>query len=356
MWEQFCRASDLSTFAENFRMSLSYSNVLLVVLLSFSAFACGNKKDAAPGKATSGNRALDSINLLIDADPQNPDLYAGRAAFFLANGSYDNAIKDLREAILLDSMQPAYYSLLTDVQMEYFKSWQALRSIQKAAELFPEHIPTLLKLSKTQLILKLHGESLKSVDRVLKIDNNNADAHFLLGMNMKETGDTARAINSFQKAVNINSDLIDGWINLGQLHETKGHAVAGKYYETAVQVAGDNPLALHAKADFLSRSNDLNGAIDLYKKIQAMQPDYKEAWFNAGLIYLDMDSIAEAYRQFDQAVVVSPLNVRAYFYRGYCAEQRGNKEQAEQDYRKALSFAPDYADALAGLERVKQPR
>lgn len=335
-------------------MSFSYSNVLPVVLLSLLVFACSNKKDAASGRATSGNRALDSINLLIEADPQNADLYAGRAAFFLANGSYDNAIKDLREAILIDSMQPAYYSLLTDVQMEYFKSWQALRSIQKAAELFPEHTPTLLKLSKTQLILKLHEESLKTLDQILKADPNNADAHFLLGMNMKETGDTARAINSFQKAVNINSDLIDGWINLGQLHESKGHTVAGKYYETAVQVAGDNPLALHAKADFLSRTNDLNGAIGLYKQIQTIQPDYKEAWFNAGLIYLDLDSVAEAYRQFDKAVTVSPLNVRAYFYRGYCAEQTGNIEQARQDYRKALSFAPDYADAQAGLERVEK--
>ena len=354
MSERFCRASDLSNFAKNSRMSLSYSNVLLVVLLSLTAFGCGNKKDTAAGKASSGNQALDSINMLIEADPQNPDLYADRAAFFFANSSYDNAIRDLRAAILLDSMQPAYYSLLTDVQMEYFKSWQALRVMQKAAELFPEHTPTLLKLSKTQLILKLHEESLKTLDQVFKADPNNADAHFLLGMNMKETGDTARAINSFQKAVNINSDLIDGWINLGQLHESKGHTVAGKYYETAIQVAGDNPLALHAKADFLSRTNDLNGAIELYKQIQAMQPDYKEAWFNAGLIYLDMDSIAEAYRQFDRAVEVAPLNVRAYYYRGYCAEQTGNKEQAAQDYRKALSFAPDYTDAQAGLERVEQ--
>lgn len=337
-------------------MSLSYSNVPVLVLLSLFFFACGNKQDTSAGKTSSGNRALDSINLLIEADPKNPDLYVGRATFYFANSSYDNAIRDLREAILLDSMQPAYYSLLTDVQMEYFKSWQALRVIQKAAELFPQHIPTLLKLGNTQLILKLHAESLKSVDRVLKIDPLNPDAHFLLGMNMKETGDTARAINSFQKAVNLNADLIDGWINLGQLHESKGHTVAGKYYATAVQVAPDNPLALHAQADFLSRTDDLNGAIELYKKIQTVQPDYKAAWFNAGLIYLDMDSIAEAYRQFDQAIEVSPLNVQAYYYRGYCAEQTGNWEQAGKDYRKALSFAPDYADAKAGLARVEQRR
>ncbi len=317
--------------------------------------ACGGKTSPhAVDKSSTGNAALDDINNKISADPGNASLYADRAAIFLEYNNYDNALSDLEKAITLDSMQPAFYSLLTDVYIGYFKSWQGLRVMNKAAELFPEHIPTLLKLGRTQLLLRLNAESMKTIDKILTMDPANADAYLLLGMNFKETGDTARAINSFQKAVNFNADLIDAWINLGQLHETRGHAVAVKYYNSAVEIAPKNVLALHAKADFLSRTNDLSGALAIYRDIAAIDSTYEEAYYNSGLLYLDLDSVPQAYRQFDQAIQASPLHVRAYYFRGYCAEIMGDKDQAKNDYSKALSFSPDYPAAQQGLKRLDQ--
>ncbi len=334
-------------------MRIKYSNMAFFLLLCAYLFSCTGKNDA-PGKKSSstGNPALDSLNTLISADPTNAQLYAGRAAVFLELNNYDNALADLQTAITTDSLQPAFYHLLTDVYIQYFKSWQALRSIQKAADLFPNDIPTLHKLAETQLLLRQYAESLSTLNSLLTLDPNNADAHLLLGMNFKESGDTARAINSFQKAVNLNSELLDGWINLGQLHESRGHAVAGKYYETAVQIAPENVLAHHAKADYLSRSDDLDGALASYRTILEIDPEYVEACFNSGLIYLDLDSIPQARQQFDRAVSISPLHVRAYYYRGYCSEQSGDLAQAEADYRRALSFAPDFPLAQQGLSRL----
>lgn len=334
-------------------MRIKYSNMAAFLLLCAFLFSCTGKNDAAGKKSSStGNPALDSLNTLISADPTNAQLYAGRAAIFLELNNYDNALADLQTAITTDSLQPPFYHLLTDVYIQYFKSWQALRAIQKAADLFPNDIPTLHKLAETQLLLRQYAESLSTLNSLLTLDPNNADAHLLLGMNFKESGDTARAINSFQKAVNLNSELLDGWINLGQLHESRGHAVAGKYYETAVQIAPENVLAHHAKADYLSRSDDLDGALASYRAILEINPEYVEACFNSGLIYLDLDSIPQARQQFDRAVSISPLHVRAYYYRGYCSEQSGDLAQAEADYRKALSFAPDFPLAQQGLSRL----
>ncbi len=327
--------------------------MVCAVLLSLLVAACGGKTHQADAfRSGTGIAALDSLNLKIEAAPRDASLYADRAAIYYKINNYDNALSDLEMAIMLDSMQPAFYSLLTDVYIGYFKSWQGLRAINKAAELFPEHIPTLLKQANTQLLLRLYPECLGTIDRILALDPTNADALLLLGLGLKETGDTARAINSFQKAVNYNSDLIDGWINLGQLHESKGHAVAGKYYETAVQVDPGNIVALHAKADFLSRTDNLGGALAIYKEIASLDPDYEEAFYNSGLIYLDLDSIPQAFEQFDLAIQASPLHVRAHFYRGYCLERLGDRENAGADYRKALSFAPDYEAAREGLARL----
>ena len=327
-------------------------NILSLIWLIYLLQACTPQQGSEQIPINVENPELASLNKKIETDPDNAFLYADRAAFYFAQNNLDNALQDLQQAITLDSMQPPFYSLLADVYIKYFKSYQGLKALEKAADLFPEDLPTLINLSRTQLLLRLYPESMKTLNRALTIDPALGEAHLILGMNFKETGDTARAINSFQKAVNLDADLIDGWINLGQLHESRGHVVAGKYYESALQIAPDNVLALHAKADFLSRTNDLSGALGLYKTIAEVDSTYHAAFFNSGLLYLDLDSTALAYTQFDKAISVSPLHVRAHFYRGFCAERMGDRAKAAEDYQKALSFAPEYEDARMGLSRV----
>lgn len=333
-------------------MYRSIFNILIFLWLIIGLWACSGEKTSVDAPKTKESPELAALNQKIASDPENAGYYADRADFYYRNNNLDNALQDLQQAITLDSMQPPFYSLLADVYIKYFKSYQGLKALEKAAALFPENIPTLIKLSRTQLLLKLYPESMKTINQVLTLDPTLGEAHLMLGMNFKETGDTARAINSFQKAVNFDADLIDGWINLGQLHESRGHAVAGKYYESAIQIAPENVLALHAKADFLSRTNDLNGALELYKTIENVDSSYEAAYFNSGLLYLDLDSTSRAFEAFDKTISVAPLHVRAHFYRGYCAERLGDKVKAAEDYRKALSFAPEYEDAKNGLDRI----
>ncbi len=332
----------------------TYANIALPLWLCCLLFACN--PNAGPEKTNTpknkANAALDSITDLIQRNPKDPFAYAGRAQLYFERNNYDAALTDLQSAITLDSMQPPFYHLLTDVYLQYFKSWQGLRTMQKAAELFPQHIPTLQKLSTTQLMLKQYDESMKTIERIFSIDPQNADGFLTLGLNLKEMGDTARAINSFQKAVNYNADLIDAWINLGQLHESKGHKIAGKYYESAVQIASDDVLTLHARADYYTRMNLLPEALSDYKRITEIKPDYETAFFNSGLLYLDLDSTALAFTQFDNTINIAPLHVRAHYFRGYCSELLGNKEEAKADYRKALSFSPDFNLAIQGLNRL----
>ena len=87
--------------------------------------------------------------------------------------------------------------------------------MERAVALYPQRIATLLKLSEVQLILKQHNTALETIDRILRIDPQNPEAYFMFGMIFKEMGDTARAVNSFQEAVELDADLIDAWINLG---------------------------------------------------------------------------------------------------------------------------------------------
>ena len=333
--------------------------IFLMALFLASLTACGGSTEETNQKVepigTTGNPAIDKLTRQIAEDPANPQLYAARAEHFYKNEGYDEAIQDLSYALALDSLNPGYHHLLADVYFDYFKSRLAVKTMERVVALYPERIPSLLKLSEFQLILKKYEESLQTLDRVLRIDPQNADAYFLFGMNLKETGDTVRAINSFQKAVELDPELIDGWINLGQLHAALNNDIAADFFDAAVAVDPDNILALHAKAFYLSDLNDLEGALEMYREIVRVDPQYEEAYFNSGLLYLDLDSLAQALRQIDLTINVSPLHIRAYFYRGLTAEMQGDTARARADYQQALRLAPDFQSPKDGLARLQQP-
>lgn len=328
------------------------SGVMLWLFLS----ACGGEQ-APPSREgsnlnTVGHPAIDALTEKIAGNPRDPALYAARAKLFYKNEGYDEAIQDLNKALSLDSLNVDYLHLLSDAYLDYYRSQKALETMERAAEIYPERIPTLLKLSEFQFILKQYDASMRTIDRILKIDPQNEEAYFMFGMNFKETGDTARAVNSFQQAVELNPDMIDAWINLGKLQAALGNPIAAQYFDSALEIAPDNIMVLHAKAEYLTGQDQLAEAIELYRRINRIDPQYDEAFYNAGLLYMELDSLDQAYRHFDLAIKTSPAHVRAYFYRGLAAEWLGRTQQARNDYQQALRLAPDYEAPKKRLEEL----
>lgn len=330
----------------------------LFVLAIFFAVACNNtpsESATAAGPVSSGDPAIDELNALITQRSDDPVLYAQRAELYYEKDGYDEAIQDLQRALSIDSTNVDYHHMLADVYMDYFRSRLALRTMERAAALYPDRIPTLLKLSEFQYILKQYEASFATLDKILKLEPRNPDAFFMMGMNFKETGDTTRAINSFQTAVEIEPGMVDAWISLGQLHASIKSPLAEQYFNNAIDEAPPGRgqiVSLHAKADYLRNQEKLEEAKALYKEINRLDRQYEEAYFNTGVIYFKQDSIEKAYEHFNIAVEVYPLYVKAYYFRGLTAELLGNMAQAKSDYQHALNLMPDYTEAQQGLARV----
>ncbi|MEM8527757.1 MAG: tetratricopeptide repeat protein [Bacteroidota bacterium] len=324
------------------------------VFLGVSIVACQTEnKEESQNTTLTSYPEINEISQEITTNPNNANLYAQRGAMYYEIEGYDNAITDLKNAINIDNSQPDYYHLLADIYLDYFRSRLALETMKVAAERFPDNTLTLLKLSEFQMILTKNQESLKTIDKILKKDPRNSEAYFMMGMNFKDLGDTIRAINSFQEAVDYNSGMVDAWLQLGNLYTEIDDPLALRYYDNAIRVAPENIETHHAKAYYLANtSDDLEGALDIYKTINMLDPQYEEAYYNAGLLYLDLEKPKEAHQQFDLAIKFSPTHIRAYYYRGLSSEFMGNIEAAKKDYRQALKMAPDYEAAREQLEAL----
>jgi tetratricopeptide (TPR) repeat protein len=337
----------------------TYSLVFLLASFTLFAFSCKRDKDnTAQGEPVGHiDPSIAQLSELIEKTPNDATLYYQRAEIYYGLEGFDEAIQDLEKAISIDSLNADYLHLLADVYLDYYQSFKALKTMEKAASLHPGRIPTLLKLSEFQLILKQGEQALATLERIRKIDPQNAEMLYMAGLVFEDQGEIDKAIASFQSAVDMEPELIEGWISLGKLwgQKEKGRALALQFFDNALRVDSNSINALHEKAYFLSNTlNDLNGALAIYQKMIAIDSQYPEAYYNAGLIYLDMDSIKRAVEQFNLNIQIDPTYYPAFYYRGVCSEMLGDKEAARRDYEQAVALAPDFERAQEALNKLRQ--
>jgi tetratricopeptide (TPR) repeat protein len=337
-----------------------FSSLLVATLLTASLGCRGDQsqESQAPAGAEGtppANTAIADLSRQIEQGEGNKSgLYAARGYLWYENENFDEAIADVEKAIELDSSKVEYYHALADIYLDYYKSRKALYTMEKAASLFPNRIPTLLKLAEFQLILKQHQPALLTLERIRALEPLNPEMFFMFGNVFFDMGRKDEAMAAYQSAVEQDPDLIDAWIKLGTLLADKGSAQSEKYFDNALRVDSNSIDALHAKAYFLSnKKDDLNGAIRLYRKINVINPQYVDGYYNMGLIFLDMDSAQQAYQSFDLAIKFDPALAGAYYHRGLAAEKMGNKEQARSDYKNTLNIDSDFEAAKAALRNIK---
>ncbi len=331
--------------------------ILLVLLTPIFILFIGCPKNSGDKiiLTDSIKNSVEQLSELIRQNPRGADLYFYRASLYLKNGDGTSALNDMMDAVRIDSAKAEYFLLLGDIYFSKLFIAQAVSSFERCIALDPKNISAELKLSELFLYLKKYQDCIEHADNALRIDKTNAKAYFLKGFMFKETGDTARAVSSFQTAVEQTPGYFDAYIQLGNLLALKKNSIALNYYDHALQLKKNNPEALYGMAMYYQENDSIDTAEKLYQKILETSPDYKDALFNLGYIQLVYRlNYKNAVEYFNAVCRLDTGDVRAFYNRGLSFEQMKKKDAAEADFRKALQLSPDYELAQEGLKRLRK--
>lgn len=334
----------------------------LLLLVAGLWMACKNDPKPTPAQraadaAEQENPELSALNALLEKDPKNDSLLYRRAELYWKSDVFDLAVRDINEAMRIDSFRPAYYHLMADIYLDYGRPNDSKRAIDvmtEAARKFPERVPTLLKLSEFHLILRQYSMALFTIDRILKKDPQNAEAYFMAGRVALDKRDTINAIKSLQKSVQFDASNGDAWFFLGRIFADKNNAYAVQYYDNAIRIDTNNLEAREFKGAFFKRRGEFDKAFGIYRDIIRRNPDYSYAYFDMGMMYLEMDSLQKAYDNFDFSVKTDPLFVKAYYYRGVASELAGKPDLALADYIQANKMSPQFKEAKEARDRLEK--
>jgi len=302
-------------------------------------------------------RRLDSLNAAIADAPNDLHLLEARAAVYLRQQNLKYAAADIDAVLQMDSARTKALELRGDLGFLTNKTRDSRDAWKKCMELDPNNVPCRLKMAELFHVVTEFEKSAELVDVVLELDPENAEAHFLKGMLMRDAiGDTTRALEWFQKSIDIDPNYKEALDMCGVLYSAQGNSLALGYFNRLIELDPKNRVSYYNRGMYYLGAKDWNGALEDFTTCVQLDPRDLESFFNLGYIHLQLQLPAEARGYFNRALEIQPINHRALYGRGYCFELLGDLPNAEKDYRQALSYNPNHAGSLAGVQRITAAR
>jgi len=332
---------------------MKYLPLLLFVL----CLACNNT--ATPGKQSAKDSVLYTPLILPLTDsilqfPDNAALYF-RRALLLFNTDPALAQADFEKAATLQPTVTDHWAGAGEAALvtEHYK--EAGAYFEKALQTAPANSYLQYRLAMAWIEIKQYKRADSLAARMEKTADGYAQAFYLKARIAEDHQDTAQAIAHLKAAVAKAGDQseFEAVMELADLLRARHNAEAVKYYDMAFRQDPTNADPLYDMAQYYQEQGKQKEATFTYKRCIEADPGYAAAYIALGKQELQQQQWKPALNYFTLAAKAQPTDAEAYYYRGVCYEQLGNKTAARNDYSKALTFRKSYPEAKTALERVK---
>jgi tetratricopeptide (TPR) repeat protein len=237
--------------------------IILVSLFTVLFFAqCKNKngnntdapkslEDSLADKYGKGSDVIAQLGRDIAASPDDPELYYKRAVQWAREEHLAKALSDIKHAVHINPKNALYQFALGEIYFASDSITGSLAAFTKATELKSDFTDAFIKLGELQMILFQYSESNNTFDKLLGFDENNASAYYYKGRNFMGMKDTLRAINSYKKAVSLDNDYYNAYVQLGDVYFKKGGKqnlkLAVDYFTNAIRINEVGAEAYYAR-------------------------------------------------------------------------------------------------------------
>ncbi|MFC2117547.1 tetratricopeptide repeat protein [Bacteroidota bacterium] len=333
--------------------------IFLIVIITSCKQKVENKEEAKQQSEQTTDDSkpaleISEINKAIRANPEDAENYYLRAILYGQQQRYKEAVDDLEIAMRRDSTRPEFYILESDNLISLKRPEEALSSLERGIDLFPNDTTTLLKISEFYYYLKNYQKSHQYLSKLQNIDRYNEKSYFIRGLIFLETADTIKAIRNFQSAAEVNPDYFDAYMMLGIVYSLSDDDLAIGYFKNAIDINSKHVEVRIQLGLYYQKHGMYPEAIAQYKFISdELDAEFEVPYFNTGYIYLEfIKDYERAIPYFQLAYQKDPTYADAYYNEGLCYEYLNNIKKARELYKKSLEVVPNYIFGVRGLNRL----
>jgi tetratricopeptide (TPR) repeat protein len=222
-----------------------------------------------------------------------------------------------------------------------------------AQELMSLRVQALSARGLAYLDLGKLAEARTDLAEIVKLSPSSASAMVNLAKVSLAEKNTAEALGLYERALNADNrsfDALSGLVNV--LNRQKQYGQARARVEKALQENDGKtditPSLRYLNAEvYLAEKNTAAAEAELKKAIE-IDENYLPAYSAYASLLVSQGQTESAIAQY-QAIVAKKPSAAVYTLLGMLEDGRGNKAEAEKDYRKALEIAPESAIAANNL-------
>ena len=116
----------------------------------------------------------------------------------------------------------------------------------------------------------------------------------------------------------------------------------------------DDEAVLRLALIFRQAIRDYFGLIDVTDKLLHQFPNDADVWNSQGVAYFQLDSIEKAKSCYEKAIALDSKRAGFESNVGLAFSSLGDKDSAEQHYRRSLQLDPEYAEAYRNFAMMKR--
>jgi tetratricopeptide (TPR) repeat protein len=175
--------------------------------------------------------------------------------------------------------------------------------------------------ARAERALHAYEDAARDLELAIKADDRYPVAYFERGNFLSDNGDNRRALESYDRAIQLKATYPEFFINRGNVHKDLGHSDA---------------------------------AIADYGKAVELDPKDVAAYSNRAGLYLAENQLDAAIADFDRMIALDPDKAEPYYSRGTARLKKGDADQALKDFAEALRLRPDFSAARAARGHTLQ--
>ena len=213
----------------------------------------------------------------------------------------------------------------------------------------------LVKTGTEQLSDGHPDDALNSFNRAIQVDGANASAYFNRGNAYRKKGEFKKSYDDYSLSLKLSPKSVNVLDSRATLSlQLENYQLAAEDYTLIFGIAPEEkqPQMYHNRADAYVGLGQYDKALQDYGVALKVNPKDIKALTSSASCLLQLGRYGKAISEYNLVLALDPHNSDGYLGRGYCYQKQKNFTQAAKDFQTVLTQSPRNKEALCYRARL----
>ena len=293
------------------------------------------------------NDITDCFNQIFKSDPQNILALSRFSSFALRLRQFPEAVQAAQNAVAVDPHSKVALNTLCYALYKSGRLNEAQAVARQTQAVDPHSFVAFLAMGAYAMSTNDWDRAIDQLNKAVTALPTYPEVWKFLVTCYHRNNQVEEGEAEFKALLQTYPDSEPGWLSLGNLQSIGGDQTAAlQSYNKAIAINSQDGDLWNSVGLAYSKSNQLDKGLEAFRKSVSLLPKYDEAWNNLGYTYYQLGDYPKAEDALKQALAANPRHSRALtnLVRTYVKE--GNLDLAQKTCDELVTIDPDLAASV----------